>query len=304
MRRPSPTLAGLRHDAQQRLRERGPAGDMLAPGGAGQADNPQRLLHELQVHQVELQMQNEQLEAARAMIEATLASYTDLYDFAPVPYLTLDRSGVIAELNLAAARLIGVERARLLDKRLGNYVAVADRRRFAACLQLVFGTQADAHCEMVLITSDGARREVEVRASLAENGKDCRLVMIDVSARRGESRRLALLADVFAQAQEAMFITDVDGIIVDVNHAFCAGTGYAREQALGQHARLLRCERQAPGLGETILRALAIGGSWQGEVAHRHADGSVQVVVEHITSMLDADGARHCVSRFARQPGK
>ncbi|MEO7494923.1 MAG: PAS domain-containing protein [Massilia sp.] len=97
---------------------------------------------------------------------------------------------------------------------------------------------------------------------------------------------------------------DADGVIVDVNLAFCAGTGYTREQALGQHARLLRCERQAAGLGDTILRALAIAGSWEGEVAHRYADGSVRMVVEHLTAMPGADGARHCVSRFAPPPGK
>jgi PAS domain-containing protein len=84
------------------------------PARAGEAPTQEataRLLHELQVHQVELEMQHEQLTAARAEVAAGRARYADLYDFAPTAYLTLDREGAIRQTNLAGARLLGGERA-------------------------------------------------------------------------------------------------------------------------------------------------------------------------------------------------
>ena len=70
----------------------------------------QRLVHELQVHQIELEMQNQELRESRAEVEAGLERYTELYDFAPVGYLTLGRDGAIRQVNLTGARLLGVER--------------------------------------------------------------------------------------------------------------------------------------------------------------------------------------------------
>src|ERR1700677_217995 len=70
----------------------------------------QRLLHELEVHQIELEMQNAELHKARDELEAALENYTDLYDFAPVGYFSVDESGVILASNLTGAALLGIER--------------------------------------------------------------------------------------------------------------------------------------------------------------------------------------------------
>ena len=82
----------------------------------------QRLLHELQVHQIELEMQNEELQQARTKVEEGLSRYTDLYEFAPVGYLTLNREGEIQQVNLTGARLLGLERSHLVGKRLSIMV--------------------------------------------------------------------------------------------------------------------------------------------------------------------------------------
>lgn len=74
-----------------------------------------RLVHELEVHQIELEIQNEELKQARVELEAALDQFTDLYDFAPVGYFTLNRDGVIQRVNLAGSTLLGVERIRLLQ---------------------------------------------------------------------------------------------------------------------------------------------------------------------------------------------
>jgi PAS domain-containing protein len=90
-----------------------------------QADS-QRLLHELQVHQVELEMQNGELQEARERMEVLLEKYTDLYDFAPVGYFSLDEQGKILEANLSGATLLGVERSPLINQRLPSHVAPAN----------------------------------------------------------------------------------------------------------------------------------------------------------------------------------
>ncbi|MDQ1817905.1 PAS domain S-box protein [Massilia sp. CCM 9210] len=291
--------AELRMRARERQREQGRA-PQAGPQLMQHVDNPQRLLHELQVYQVELELQNEQLEAARAWIEAALAIYTELYDFAPVPYLTLNRTGTIAEINLAGARLLGSERARVIDKRLGLFVAESDRSRVAACLKSLYATQCDAQCEVTLVARDGTRRTVEMRTTLANDGESCRAVLVDVSERSARERQMRRLADAFTLAPEAMFISDHNGVITDINHAFTALTGFAHDQVAGQHRRMLSCESRAPGLDEDIMRSLAINGSWSGEIWHRHRDGDVYRTTAHISTMPDSSGAQTCVTRFAR----
>ena len=106
--------AELRSQAEEQLKakKRPPQSDV----------DTQKLIHELQVHEIELELQNEELSLARAEVEAGLARYTDLYDFAPVGYFTLARDGTISQSNLTGAFLFGVERARLLNRRFELFV--------------------------------------------------------------------------------------------------------------------------------------------------------------------------------------
>ena len=118
----SPEAAALRRRAEARLRSR-----------ASQASTPpteadtQRLLHELQVHQVELERQNEEIRHAREAVEAGLARYTALYDFAPVGYLTLDRAGAIRSVNLTGATLLGLPRPAVVGTAFSRFLP-ADAR--------------------------------------------------------------------------------------------------------------------------------------------------------------------------------
>ena len=153
-----PDAAELRRAAEARLREQ------LPRRGANPTEaDTQRLVHELQVHQVELEMQNEQLQQTRNELEAGLEKYSDLYDFAPVGYLTLDREGTILEANLAAASLLGMERVRLVKRRLGFSVSAADLPVFAAFLKKVFESKAKQSCEVTLLNEGKPPVEVRIR---------------------------------------------------------------------------------------------------------------------------------------------
>jgi PAS domain S-box-containing protein len=123
-----------REELVQRLREL-TLGDTLGPG---QQPPAERLLHELQVHQLELEMQNRELREAQGALEESRNRYADLYDFAPVAYCTVDSRGTVEELNLTAAALFGHERERAIARPLISLVRFENPQSFwhhlGACL--------------------------------------------------------------------------------------------------------------------------------------------------------------------------
>jgi PAS domain S-box-containing protein len=144
----------------------------------------QRIVHELQVHQIELEMQNEELRRSRAEVEAGLERYTELYDFAPVGYLTLGRDGTIHQVNLTGARLLGVERARLQARRFGIFIDEPGRAGFQAFLEKVFASQAKEECETVLLRQAMGPLNVHITATVARDGQQCRVMIRDITERK------------------------------------------------------------------------------------------------------------------------
>lgn len=98
---------------------------------AGETARPAELLmHELLVHKVELEMQVEELRRAHIEMEEARDRYLDLYEFAPVGYLTINRSGLISEINLTGAALLGSERSKLIDRRFAKFISATDIDRW------------------------------------------------------------------------------------------------------------------------------------------------------------------------------
>jgi PAS domain S-box-containing protein len=101
----------------------------------GERDERDRLIHDLEVHQAELEAQNQQLREAQHQLEESRARYSDLYDFAPVAYCTFDAAGCISEINLTGAAMLGTQRSRVIGKPFAVYVSPHDRAAFRMHLQ-------------------------------------------------------------------------------------------------------------------------------------------------------------------------
>jgi PAS domain S-box-containing protein len=128
-------------------------------------------------------MQNEELQSARAQAEALLAQYTDLYDFAPTGYFNLAADGMILAVNLTGARLLGLERAQLLNRRFGFLVSEADRPVFNAFLEKTFGGKGREYCEVALQRAEPEPLFVRIEAVVSEGQRECRAAVLDVTDR-------------------------------------------------------------------------------------------------------------------------
>ncbi len=193
-RKISDPAAELRRRAEAHLAER---------QGVTKSDfSAQRLLHEFEVHQVELEMQNAELQKTRDELELALVKFTDLYDFAPVGYFSIDESGVIKEANLKSAALLGMVRSRLINRSLLPLVDPSTGQAFVAFLKKAFTEPEDQECEALL------RREGEGTFWAAFRGASafcpegrrswCRVAFGDITARKQAEeaqRRVEALAD-------------------------------------------------------------------------------------------------------------
>jgi len=182
--RARPNPATLRQRAEARLLQAQPE----IPASAWDSE---RLLHELQVHQVELEMHNEELRHAYGEADALREKYADIYDFAPVGYFTLDAHGVIIQLNLAGAILLGVKRSRHGRHRFAAAVKEAYLPSFNAFLKKVLDNNCKGYCE-VMLSASGQRPEATVRIEAVpdENSRECRMVVMDISAETEAARVL------------------------------------------------------------------------------------------------------------------
>ncbi len=178
------SMAELYRRAKARLRKqkRNQQFGILDP--KAEANNG-RLVQELQIHQVELEMQNAELQEARNRMETLLEKYTDLYDFAPVGYFCLDQRGRILEANLTGAALLGVERSRLMRRSFLRLVAPASVNSFADFLERVFATTTKQVGEAMMLKGGGppfwANFHGASDLARSDPSPRCRVTMSDIT---------------------------------------------------------------------------------------------------------------------------
>lgn len=308
----------LRQRAEERARTS--AGEIAEMS----AEDVQRLLHELQIHQIELELQNEELRNAQVELAESRDRYSDLYEFAPVGYVTLNTNGKILEANLTAARMLGVERRDLLQMNISKFESQESMDSCYLHLQAVFSSESRQTCEMEMRRADGAQFEgrLESITFRREPDLDCRTAIIDVTDLKVAEEalhklnvdlgrcladrttelqqsinRVKLLTEAVANLGEGVMITDDDldwpgAEIVFVNQAMCEISGYAADELTGQRPQMLQGTEISKAARAHMRRQLDAGLSCLIELTNYRQDGTPYDAELFITPLLDAAGRR------------
>ena len=241
----------------------------------------QQDLHELRVHQVELEMQNEELRHAQAKTEDAKERYFDLYDLAPVGYLTLSVQGAILQANLTSTHLLAVVRAELIKQPITRFIYREDQDIFYQLRKRLITTGEPQTCELRMVKSGGAVLWAHLDATKAqdENGVPAlRIVLSDFGARKRAEDALQesyqALRSILDATLDGFWRVDVRGNILDVNPTYCMQSAYSREELLKMHVLDLAVEECAAATVKQTLNLIETGHG-QFESTHRRKDGSL-----------------------------
>jgi len=210
------TFDELRSRAEDWL---GGSRDKFAANERNPEADTHRLIHELHVHQIELEMQNEELQRVQAELENSLARLTNLYEFAPVGYITLDAQGILLDVNLTGTLMMGLERRRLVGRRFAHVLAVESRSAFDVFLAKAFKSRNKEIHETVLCPEGAETLSVELAATVPDNAQECLLVATDITKRkRAEQVSKELQLQLEQSRRIESFGTLASGIAHDIDN--------------------------------------------------------------------------------------
>ena len=211
---------------------RTPASDRATP----RDDELRRVVQDLQIHQIELVQQNRELRSVQQALELSRDRYAELYDWAPVGYCTLDRSGTVIEANLTAARMLGVERGQLVRHPLAYFLRPSPQRDLLAHISDVLGSGQRRALELRRGQADDDHPvdlRLESEPATSDSGEPlCRVAMLDITERKAAERGLRLTQFTLDHAPDPVYWVDEDGRILYVNSAARGALGYGREELL------------------------------------------------------------------------
>jgi diguanylate cyclase (GGDEF)-like protein/PAS domain S-box-containing protein len=269
---------------------------------AAEPDGPldaEKLLQELQVHQIELESQNEELRRTRAELDSALAQYTTLYDFAPMAYLTLDTESHISQANHAAAHLLDLPRSALYRTCFATLVCPDSRRAFMAFLaKTLEGGQKE--CDEFTLQLQDRSIIIAIEASTDSNRQHCLAIVTDITRRKQTERELELAATVYKAIGDAIMVADPNNCIIAINPAFTKQTGYTEQEAIGQYTNLLNSGRQDREFYRSLWAALLKTGHWEGELWNKRKNGEHYLEWLRIDTIYDDMGnVRQRVATFS-----
>lgn len=206
-------------------------------------EEAKRLIHELQVHQVEVDIQNEELKRVQEDLEASRDRYAALFETAPVGYVLLDGSGIIRRANAMMGKMLGVQTGYLSSQPFSNYIASTDKNLFLSSFRSLYNRPDDKILELKLKVEDLDPISVEIRASRERQGalhneRFLLLAISDVTSREKAIRDLRMSERehrlTLNSIGDALIATDAEGIIVRFNAIAAELTGWKANEAIGK----------------------------------------------------------------------
>ena len=193
-------------------------------------------VHELEVHQIELEMMNEGLIIAKEKAEALATDkYAELYDFAPTGYFTLSKIGEIIELNLSGAKMLGKERMKLINNHFGFFVSDESKHIFTLFIENVFNKKTTEFCNITLLNKNNLTSYVHLAGIANPNADQCFVTVVDISQYWLEHEKLKQSElrneSFFENSKFAMILVHPETAeIIDANIAACDYYGWTRAE--------------------------------------------------------------------------
>jgi PAS domain S-box-containing protein len=259
-----------------------------------------KLMHELRVHQADLETQNEELRRTHQELERLKAHYLDLYDFAPVGYLVLDHTGIIQEINLTAAMLIREDRHSIVGRRFAEFVVDDYKHIWERHFQQAKAADGKYGCELPFRDEKSSTTlyyHLDCLFNTDEHEHpNVRITLTDVTSRKQSETELRIAAAAF-ETQDCIVIADANKQILRVNKAFCRVTGYSGDEAL--RLTFFNGKRHDTDFFKGLWASLANDGSWRGELWENRKNGEPLLMAINITAVKDDQGrVTHYVADF------
>ncbi|MBI5681178.1 MAG: PAS domain S-box protein [Methanobacterium sp.] len=272
--------------AEQLLSERKP---ILKP------ENVDSLIHELQVHQIELELQNKELRDVESRLEEFSQKYFDLYNFAPVGYLTLDEKELIKDINITGATLLNYEREYLINNAFIRFIPPEFRNNFYKHLKLVLENGTSQNCEIKLIKKDGtqfyAHLEILPVQDADGNLQEFRITATDITASTKIGEDLKMHAALLDVSNEAIFSWNYGGKILSWNQGAEELYGYSDKETIGFSSHEL-LKTEFPLEFNEIIEKLVNDKMWAGELIHTKKDGEKIIVESQLQLIQDTSGQK------------
>ena len=205
-------------------------------------EDAQRLLHELDVHQIELEMQNEELRRAQVELDAARARYFDLYDLAPVGYCTVSEQGLLLEANLTAATLFGLARGALVKQPISRFILKEDMNIYYLHRKKIFETGEPQAFELRMVKKDGTAFWAHLEATAAQNETGapvCRVVLSDITGRKRAEQELThshdLMRYIIEHNRSAVAVYDRDLKYLYVSQRYLQDYNVKEQDVIGKH---------------------------------------------------------------------
>jgi diguanylate cyclase (GGDEF)-like protein/PAS domain S-box-containing protein len=273
--------------AQQYLTQSAQNREILSP------ENARLALHELRVHQIELEMQNEELRRAQVALNTERMIYFDLYDLAPVGYCTLNEQGLILKVNLTAAAQLVMPRAAMLNQPISRFIFKEDQDIFYLQRKTLLTSGQATTIELRLTKSDGSTFWVQLTASTTESPDGTRLVLLlldNIDARKKVELQLQISDAALKATALGVLITDTRQIILSANAAYTAITGYSEAEIVGQTCLFMQGPLTDPTTRKLIHQTIQAHQTFEGEILNYHKDGSPFWNELTISPVRDAQG--------------
>ncbi|MCG8487723.1 MAG: EAL domain-containing protein [Chromatiales bacterium] len=249
----------------------------------------QSIIHDLQVHQIELEMQNEELRNAQVTISESRDRYSMLYESAPVGYLSLNEKGIVTECNTKFCEMIGLGREKIIKYPIGRFILDSE----SPILKHLLNSKANVVEHELGFVCEGGKSfhglfQLHRTKEPHQQSNTAWLAAVsDITKIYDLAMELQIKSKAIDTTLESVMIVDNNTKICFVNKAFEKTTGYTRNQVLGKNPRILRSGKHTSSFYQDMWEAIAETGIWCGEIWNRKATGEAYPEWLNISTIYD-----------------